>query len=564
MNLHAELLMILMQIILTPTMTKKIILVSIILVSLLAGCKSDLSDKSDNKAPALNEQKKNTRNLSINKDNAYNDIFLDSADVENFIIAEKLNDTLSVAMRSFYNARNFEYAWFAKTGLIEQSFSFHSLFCTENDCDMFNKSLERRLDKLRIEEDSTIEAKDPSTIKTELQITERFIQYAREEYKSMNISPASLGTYIPAKKAAISDMADSILANNNDNRNYAALNESYRILKAPLLKYSAIAKAGGWPTIIAGPAKYSSGSNAPAIALVKKRLQITGELNGSDTTSLFNTELQNAVKTYQLNHGYKPTGEITATLVKDMNIPAAKRVQQLLINMQRMRWMPTRPEGRLIIVNIPEFEVYVDSGKNILFQMDVVVGAEGHNTTMFSGNLNQIVFSPYWNIPPSIVKKEVLPGMKRDKNYLAKRDMEITGSEGGIPVVRQLPGKKNALGKVKFLFPNSFNIYLHDTPQKDLFKRSERDLSHGCIRLSDPVKLANYLLQNSKNWTPEKIDSAMNCGQEQCVRLKNTVPVIITYYTAWVDQNGTLHFADDIYGHDNKMAMKMFSDPQIQ
>jgi L,D-transpeptidase YcbB len=538
-------------------MTRIFILVSITLTALIAGCKNPA------KTPASTEQKIYARDLSINKANAYNDIFLDSSDVETFIKAEKLNDSLATALREFYNARNFEYAWFAKTGLIEQSFSFHSLFCTENDCDVFNKSLERRLDKLRIEDDSTIEAKDPSTIKTELQITQRFIQYALEEYKHMDINPTKLGTYIPARKMTVLAMADSLLADNNDNRNYAAVNESFRVLKVSLLKYNTIAKSGGWPTIIADSKKYSVGSSAPSVALIKKRLQIIGDLSGNDTTYLFTPELGDAVKTYQLNHGYKPTGEVTAALLKDMNIPATARVQQLLINMQRMRWMPTRPEGKLIIVNIPEFEVYVDSGKNILFQMDVVVGAEGHNTTMFSGNLNQIIFSPYWNIPPSIVLKEVMPGIKRDKNYLAKRDMEITGTEGGLPVVRQLPGEKNALGKVKFLFPNSFNIYLHDTPQKNLFSRSVRDLSHGCIRLSDPVKLANYLLQNSKTWTSEKIDSAMNCGKEQCVTLKNTVPVIITYYTAWVDQHGILHFADDIYGHDNKMAVKMFSDPRL-
>jgi L,D-transpeptidase YcbB len=508
-------------------------------------------------------QKQSGRDLSINQGNAYNDIFLDSTDLAKFIVSEKLNDTLSIAMREFYNARNFEYAWFAKTGLIEQSFSFHSLFCTENDCDMFNKSLERRLDRLRIEDDSTIDPKDPSTIKTELQVTQRFIEYATEEYKNLDITPAKLGTYIPAKKTTIYDLADSLLANNKNNENYASVNESFRILKDPLLKYSKIAKAGGWPTIIPLSKLYKVGSTAPEIALIKKRIQITGELEGSDTTAIFTAALADAVRIYQLNHGYKSTGAITAALVSDMNISAKKRVQQLLINMQRMRWMPTKPAGKLIIVNIPEFEIYVDSDKNILFQMDVVVGAEGHNTTMFSGNLNQIVFSPYWNIPPSIVRKEVLPGIKRDKNYLVKRDMEITGTEGGLPVVRQLPGTKNALGKVKFLFPNSFNIYLHDTPQKDLFSRSVRDLSHGCIRLSDPVKLANYLLQDSKIWTSERIDSAMNCGEQQCVQLKTTVPVIITYYTAWVDQKGVLHFADDIYSHDDKMAIKMFSDSQL-
>ncbi|MES2703014.1 MAG: L,D-transpeptidase family protein [Bacteroidota bacterium] len=526
------------------------------LALIVTGCNDETTTTT---TTASTEHRQSMRDLSITSANAYNDLFLDSTEVEKFIVSQKLNDTLAGAMRGFYNARNFEYAWFEKTGLIEQSFSFHSLFCTANDCEMF-KSLEDRYDRLRIEDDSTINAKDPSTIKTELQITQRFIEYAAKEYGSNNITPEDLGTYIPAKKATILGRADAVLAASSDNKVYASINESYRLLKDPLKKYTAIAKAGGWPAIVAPKKTYREGVTAPEILVIKKRLQITGELAGNDTSALFDAALTGAINTYQQNHGYKPTGVVTADLVKDMNIPATKRVEQLLINMQRMRWMPTSPEGKLIIVNIPEFVVYVKDGKNILFQMDVVVGAEGHKTTMFSGDMNQVVFSPYWNVPPSIVRKEILPAIEKDANYLAKKDMEITGTEGGLPAIRQRPGEKNALGRVKFLFPNSFNIYLHDSPQKELFKRSERDLSHGCIRLSDPVKLANYLLQDSDTWTPEKIEAAMNSGTEQTVRLKKPVPVIITYYTAWVNQKGELHFVDDIYGHDDEMAVKMFSD----
>ena len=548
-------------------MFTKIITFSLVTALFITGCKdqnTSSSSTASSRSSSIINDKPVARDISINKSNAYNDIFLDSEAVEKFIAAEKLNDTMGTAIRNFYNARNFEYSWFTSTGLIEQAFSFHSLCCTDNEKDVFNRSLENRLDRLRIPDGSTIVVapKDPSTIKTELQITEKFIQYALENYKNNDISAADLGTYIPAKKAAILALADSLLANNSDNKTYAALNESYGLLKNPLAQYSAIAKSGGWPAIVAEKKKYASGDNSPIIAIIKKRLQISGELTGADSTGLFGPELENAVKAYQLSHGYKPTGEVTAPLIKDMNIPALTRVQQLLINMQRMRWMPTNTAGRLIMVNIPEFELYVDSAKTILFQMDVVVGAEGHNTTMFSGNLNQVVFSPYWNVPPSIVKKEVLPGIKRDRNYLAKKDMEITGNEGGLPVVRQRPGPKNALGKVKFLFPNSFDIYMHDTPDKNFFKRSVRDLSHGCIRLSDPVKMANYLLQNSPVWTPEKIDSAMNSGVEQFVKVKDPIPVIITYYTSWVDDKNVLRFADDIYGHDTKMAAKMFTNPQ--
>ncbi len=499
------------------------------------------------------------RDFSINRNNAYNDLFLDSLEVEKFISRQKLNDSVSLAMRDFYNTRNFEYTWFSSAGLIEQSLSFHSMFSLDNESDLFSKSLENSLDNLRTGKVHTIVEGDPSIIKTELQITERFIRDAGVHNKSM--SAAALAGYIPIKKAGILQRVDAVLTN-SDYQKYASMNISYDQLKEQLKKYSIIQKNGGWQTIKATQKKYSKGETNPVISLIKKRLQITGELTGADTTGLFDAALENAVNVYQASRGYQSTGAVTAGLVKDMNITVLARLQQLIINMQRRRWMPLFAGDRLIIVNIPAFELYADSGKNSLFQMDVVVGSVMHNTTMFSGKINQVVFSPYWNIPPSIVKKEVLPGLRRDKEYLRKRNMEITGTEAGLPVVRQRPGIQNALGKVKFLFPNSFNIYMHDTPQKNFFNQSTRGLSHGCIRLSDPVKMANYLLENVAIWTPAKIDSAMNSGKEKFVALKTPVPVIITYYTSWIDKKGMLRFADDIYGHDKEMARKMFTDPQ--
>jgi murein L,D-transpeptidase YcbB/YkuD len=194
--------------------------------------------------------------------------------------------------------------------------------------------------------------------------------------------------------------------------------------------------------------------------------------------------------------------------------------------------------------------------------MNVVVGKEGHNTTNFTGILNQVVFSPYWNITTNIVRDEILPAMAKDPGYLERNNMEEVGNPvDGIPTIRQLPGPKNSLGKVKFLFPNSFDIYFHDTPAKSLFNSDRRAYSHGCIRLSDPFKMASYILKDQKEWTPEKIDEAMNSGVEKFVKVKNPVPVLITYYTAWVDEAGILNFRDDIYKHDATLVQKMFVNP---
>jgi murein L,D-transpeptidase YcbB/YkuD len=186
--------------------------------------------------------------------------------------------------------------------------------------------------------------------------------------------------------------------------------------------------------------------------------------------------------------------------------------------------------------------------------MKVVVGAVAHNTVIFNGNMKYIVFSPYWNVPPSILRKEIIPGIKRNKNYLANHNMEWNGG-----AVRQKPGPRNSLGLVKFLFPNSYNIYLHDTPSKSLFNESKRAFSHGCIRLSEPKRLAEYLLRNDPAWSEASITKAMNSGKEKYVTLKQTIPVFIGYFTAWVDHDGKLNFRDDIYGHDKEMAEHLFA-----
>ncbi|HEU4554773.1 MAG TPA: L,D-transpeptidase family protein [Chitinophaga sp.] len=525
------------------------------LLLLLAGCRQQNNNKGK---PEITP-----RNLAINSSNAYNNLFLDSAAVEKYIAAQNPGDTIANAMRSFYNARNFEYAWFDELGLTEQARGFRSLYHYSKDTTEGTRRLETRQDALMNDDDSTVNPHDPGIVKTELQLTQRFIQYALNKYD--DISTSQLEQFIPIRKQPVLQLADSVLAiDSREHEQYKADNPGYAAMEKQLEKYTGIAKKGGWPAVTADKKKYRKGDSAPAIQLVKKRLQITGELAGADTTALFNDTLEAAVKSFQQNHGYTPTGIITDTIIQDMNVPALTRVQQLLINMERMRWAPGRPEGQLIIVNIPEYMLHVWDGNKKVFDMEVVVGKEGSSTTQFSGDLNQVVFNPYWHVPRSIVRKEILPAMEKNKHYLEENDMEITGERNGLPVVRQLPGKKNALGHVKFLFPNSFNIYFHDTPAKWLFEKDKRAYSHGCIRLSDPLKMANYLLQDMPEWTPEKIDSAFNKGdKEKYVRIKHAVPVLVTYYTAWVDEHNTLQFREDIYGHDARLAEKMFTDAKM-
>ncbi|HEX8462456.1 MAG TPA: L,D-transpeptidase family protein [Segetibacter sp.] len=552
---------------------KKLLIYALFLFITISSCKNN-NDKQQQEPTdeektekSESEKKISKRDYSINSTNSYSDLFMDSSAMETFITTNKVNDTISRRMRSFYNTRNYQFAWFSSDGVTEEGRSFwnlheyHTTYSGDNS--LSDKTLKKRMNYLISEETLAVNASDKSTLNTELTLTAHFISYLVNNYNGGEIKRKEMERFVPFKKADAMFIADSILTKKHkDNKYYADINPEFKNLKDQLQKYHDITKNGGWQPIITTEKKITTGMTSPGVLAVKKRLQVSGEMPAGDTTSNFTPELAEAVRSFQTSRGLTPTGVVTPALIKEMNVPALKRVQQILLNMGRMRWMLNNTEGKLIMVNIPEFVLHVFEGKNKVFDMDVVVGKEGHNTTNFTGNLNQVVFSPYWNVTANIVEKEILPAMAKDPDYLTRNNMEEVGSPvDGIPTIRQLPGPKNSLGKVKFLFPNSFDIYFHDTPAKTLFNSDKRAYSHGCIRLSDPFKMASYVLKDQKEWTAEKIDAAMNKGEEQFVKVKNPIPVLITYYTAWVDENGVLNFRDDIYNHDTNLLKKMFVNP---
>jgi murein L,D-transpeptidase YcbB/YkuD len=530
--------------------------------SLIIACSNSVGEQKNGETSKA-EKKISARDQSINPSNSYSDLFLDSMAIGQFISQKKIPDSLASRLRSFYNTRNGQFAWFSSDGLTEQARGFWNLhdYVTTYDVDtsLKNKSLQKKMDNLITEDELSVNANDKSFINTELTLTQHFILYILHNYEKGYVKRKEMERFIPRKKENPLTVADSLInKKHKDDKYFDDVNQSYKALKDQLSRYYDIAKKGGWPQINISKKKLKKGIAVPEIAVIKKRLEITGDMPAGDTSQRFNDTLEIAIKNFQERHGYKPTGVISDSLIKEMNVPAVQRMEQILMNMDRMRWLANESKGNLIVVNIPEFVLHLYEGKQKVFDMDVVVGKEGHNTMMFNGDLNQVVFCPYWNVPPSIVVHEILPEMEKHPGYLAKENMEITGEEDGLPVIRQRPGEKNALGRVKFLFPNSFNIYLHDTPVKSLFEKDKRAYSHGCIRLKEPEKLANYVLRNQPEWTPEKIEEAMNAGEQKFVKVKKHIPVLITYYTAWVDDNGQLNFREDIYGHDANLARKMF------
>jgi murein L,D-transpeptidase YcbB/YkuD len=498
------------------------------------------------------------RDMSITPAISYSDLFLDSAVVENYIQNEKLSDTVAKAVRNFYNVRNYQYAWFSTNGLLEQARGFWSLYGQEETKESSaNNKLGKKMDTLVTSDTVFISTTDTSFTNIELGLTEKFINYTRTNKDEPMARVINMQQFIPVRKWNAMELADTIL-NRNDSVLMRGVNDQYYLLKNQLRLYHQIAKSRGWDSIKPINKKISKGSSSPGIALIKKRLRLTQQLPGNDTSLIYNDSLELAIKSIQEQHGLKTDGIISDSLVKILNAPVEQRMEQILMNMNRAAWSPARKDSNRIQVNIPSFMLYVYEGVKKVFDMQVVVGKQGTNTTMFTGSLNQIVFSPHWNLPKSIVKDEIMPAMKKDPNYLKKKNMEIVKQNDSIPTIRQLPGPDNSLGKVKFLFPNSYDIYFHDTPKKELFNRQVRAYSHGCIRLADAAKLAEYLLRNNPGWSADKIQQAMNSNKEQYVKLEKPVPVVISYYTTWVDENGRLNFRNDIYGHDKKTTLKLF------
>ncbi|NLR61357.1 L,D-transpeptidase family protein [Chitinophaga polysaccharea] len=514
---------------------------------IVAACKGPSSPGTSSSPESSQEEDTvSPRNRGITPANAYNDLFLDSMAVEKFIQQKRLDSHMANRLRSFYNTRNYEFAWLDSKGPTEQASAFQSLYSYSKDTGS-SKAIDIRLDGLKTEDSLVITANNPEMTHLELQLTVRLVTYFRKRGGSVE----QIEHMVPAQRYEVMQLADSMLKTNDH------LFPAVAPMKAPLKAYMGYVRDGGWDTLPRVGKGYRKGQSSPDIRLIKKRLTLTGELADEDSSAVFDDALETAVNIFRNHYGYTENGVLNDTIIRELNVSAQARLQQLLINMERMKWMPAADKGKLILVNIPAFKLQVVEDRQQLFDIDIIVGKEGHSTTMFSGWLSQVVFSPYWNIPRSIIRKEILPAMNRRPGYLASKHMEITGHQNGLPVIRQLPGPHNALGRVKFLFPNSYNIYFHDTPEKSLFNHDIRTYSHGCIRLKDPMKMAQFVLENSPEWTTEKITAAMDSGKQTYVTVKHPVPVIITYFTAWVEGD-TLHIAPDVYDHDIPFRNKLF------
>ena len=355
----------------------------------------------------------------------------------------------------------------------------------------------------------------------------------------------------------------------------------YRFLQKELKRYMNIKAIGGWPTVVLRK-KLTPGEKDEGVLSLRERLRVTGDYKqckeGVLEGIVYDACLQKAVKHFQLRNGLAPDAVVGTGTLRVLNKSVDNRIVTIRLNLDRIKWLKKRNTKRHIIINIPAFRLYFEENGKLIQTMRVVTGRPNHPTPIFSDRVEYIVLNPYWNVPKSIIQKEFVPKLIRNPNAMAKKGIEIRRGWGknakvvnpkninwrnyveGTPMpfhFAQLPGKRNALGKVKFLFPNKFAVYMHDTPSKSLFNKNKRAFSHGCIRLQKPRELLKTFSTFNSNIDFNKAQTILKGKEKKQIALKEKVPVDIVYLTAWIDYDGKLQFRDDIYHYD-AMQLKSF------
>jgi len=355
----------------------------------------------------------------------------------------------------------------------------------------------------------------------------------------------------------------------------------YAELKNFLNKYLEIRQNGGWQRVVLSSKKLKPNRYDNGLDTLRKRLKVTGDYDSNTTFedgTLYDEALQVAVKKFQKRNGLKEDGVIGSATLKLLNKTVDERITTLRLNLDRLKWLNKRDSKRHIVINIPDFQLYFEENGKLIQTMRVVTGRPNHPTPIFSDMVEYIVLNPYWNIPKSIIQKEMIPKLLKNPNAMVRQGIEIRSGWGkdakkisgdsvdwtkyrysnSVPFrFAQVPGRRNALGKIKFLFPNKFSVYMHDTPKKYLFRKNKRSFSHGCIRLHKPRELLKTFATFNDNLDFKESQKRLRGKKKKYIVLKEKVPIDVIYLTAWVDYDGKLQFRDDIYSYD-EMQLKSF------
>jgi len=535
---------------------------------------------------------------------------LDSVYVVRAMSAEPAFKPQLIWAKKFYRERDFRLGWFRNHEVLPQAKTLLSVINKAADEGLDPKKYKvRDFDKLfadlaKVQGDST--KRNALEKEIDVALSGTYFNYASDFYRG-TVNPREVKGIdwdVKRNKIKLHKALMTILKERESTYPYyefEPLHQEYDALKKALAEYRTIQRNGGWPTLPAG-IKLKPGDSSPNVALLRQRLLGTAAAgtpatpdpaaanaapaqpvsNGGaapNPAPKYDAELVTAVKEFQRDMGLKVDGIVSGETAKQLNVPVSDRVRQITVNMERWRWVPKRFEPNYLLVNIPDYKLHVIEAGKEAFDMRVIVGKTLNATPVFSDKVEYVVLSPYWNVPWSIIEKELKPRLINNPSYLDHLDMEVVKGYGKKAVVvdpgsidwssitqntfkytvRRRPGPKNDLGEVKFIFPNSNDIYLHDTPHNELFSQNKRGFSHGCVRVAEPLKLAEYLLRDKPGWDLQTIKDTIAERREKYVTLKEKLPVYLVYFTAWVDEAGHVNFRDDIYGHDKALAREYFN-----
>lgn len=486
-------------------------------------------------------------------------------------IASETDDERMFQIFTFYEGRDYKPIWTRDTGakgkaraLLKalKSAGEHGL----NPANYSIGDIEERIDTTNPEELAELD----------LVLSDVFADFGRDLSRgrvlpsqvdsSIHIEPRGPGPLNIIDGAEVADDLEPYLAT------LAPQTPQYDRLKAKLAEYRTIAAEGGWPRIPEGPA-LKPGMSDDRVPALRQRLAATGDhaVSPDGASPLYDDALVEAVKKFQSRHGLADDGVIGPATLRELNVSVEDRIRQMVLNLERRRWMTDDLGDFYVFVNLADayLKVVQDVGERekTIHTARIVVGKPYQRTPVFSEQMSYVVFNPNWGVPSSIANKEFLPKLKTDAGFLARQNIRLfAGNKEVDPFsvnwnalsrvpyqLRQDPGADNALGRLKFMFPNPYDIYIHDTPAKSLFEKDQRYFSHGCIRVQNPERLAEVLL-GSQGWTIDKIEAQIGSGKQKIVNLDKKVPVHVTYLTVWVNKDGTVNFRNDVYGLDKELA----------
>jgi L,D-transpeptidase YcbB len=512
---------------------------------------------------------------------------IDSTYLERFASKYQLESVLKQKLFRFYTKNNYRLAWFVNNSPVPHASLLINVIndrtehgiMTNSVMDGYNLSDTLAYLEESVRKESTYYLERQKSF--DVMLTASYFKHIPAMWTGV-IDPHSTNDiewYLKKNTFEYATILDSILSDSpaeNPFLDYRKFHNGYFLLKEQLKKHYSIKENGGWPLI--ATTRLSKGDTGKVVMTLAERLHQTGDLSGGLKEPRFDNQMKAAVKRFQERHGLKQDGIVGKETLRELNTSVDERIKQIIVNLERWRWVPPLRDSEYLYVNIPEYHLYAFNGDNVDLQMPVIVGTRASHTVVFSDELEYVVLNPYWNIPYSIAVEEMLPKRQRDSLYFRRNKIEVGingnydsldeslidwtefGPDNFPYTLRQKPGPWNQLGSIKFIFPNKFSIYLHDTPSKELFASKNRDLSHGCIRVAEPVVLADYLLKNRRDFSRQKLNRIISGKNQEdlWITLEDSMPVYILYFTVWVNRNGETHYRKDIYGHDRKLNALLF------